>query len=134
MTNPQPDPVSSDGDSIDKFAQSYVDLFGSMPAMPGARFKLLGDLDKELLLGFEKLRAKALYSDVFDDKFTQLILFGMLLVEGHPAAQHHARAARKHGASWEELLKILELASVTGYLHSANQGSALLQAMRDEAA
>ena len=127
MSKPEPVPESLDG-----FAESYVQLFGNMPPMPAARFKLLRELAPEGLQASEELRARAFYSDVFDVRMTQLILFGMLLIEGHPAAQHHALAAKRAGASWDELLKIVELASITGYLRPANQGAALLQALRDK--
>lgn len=56
----------------------------------------------------------------------------MLLVEHHPAAQMHALAARRAGASWQEPHKVVELASATGALAPANQGAALLQAPRDK--
>jgi 4-carboxymuconolactone decarboxylase len=132
LSNNDDNKTPADKDDITGFAESYAQLFGSLPAMPAARFKLLGDLDPESLLDGERLRAKAFYSDVFDVKTTQLVLFGMLLIEGHPAAAHHALAARRAGASWEELLKIVELACVTGYLRPANQGAALIQAIRDK--
>ena len=57
----------------------------------------------------------------------------MLLVERlQPAAQVHAYAARRAGASWEELQKVVELASATGALASANLGSGMLKALRDQ--
>jgi 4-carboxymuconolactone decarboxylase len=66
-------------------------------------------------------------------KTTQLILFGMLLVEHNQiAAQAHALAARRAGASWEELHTVVELATATGALYPFNQGSALLNGMRDK--
>ena len=81
------------------------------------------------------MRARAFYNDVFDLKTTQLILFGMLLAEHNQiAAQAHAAAARRAGASWQELHKIVELASATGALYPANQGSALLNGLRDKEA
>ena len=100
--------------------------------MPAARFKLMGELDQAGLQASEALRAKAFYSDVFDVKMTQLILFGMLLMEGNPAAVHHAHAARRAGASWEELIKIVDLACITGYLRPANQGAMLIQNLREQ--
>lgn len=114
------------------FRDSYVALFGALPALPAARFEFSGETDPQALRLLEQLRAHAFYSDVFDIKTTNLILFGMLLVEHHPAAQMHALAARRAGASWPELHKVVELASATGALAPANQGSALLKSLRDK--
>ena len=119
-------------DDLTKFRDSYVELFGSLPQLPAARFSFSGEVDAQALRLVEQLRAHAFYSDVFDVKTTNLILFGMLLVEHHPAAQMHALAARRAGASWQELHKVVELASATGALAPANQGSALLQALREK--
>jgi alkylhydroperoxidase/carboxymuconolactone decarboxylase family protein YurZ len=116
------------------FRDSYVALFGTLPALPAARFGFSGEVDPEALRLLEQLRQHAFYSEVFDSKTTNLILFGMLLVEHHPAAQMHALAARRAGASWQELHKVIELASATGALAPANQGSALLQALREKEA
>ncbi len=120
-------------DDLKKFRDSYVELFGTLPPLPSGRFEFSGDVDPEALRLWEQMRARAFYNDVFDLKTTQLILFGMLLVEHNQiAAQAHAAAARKAGASWEELHKIVELASATGALYPANQGSALLNGLRDK--
>jgi 4-carboxymuconolactone decarboxylase len=119
-------------DDLAAFRDSYVGLFGELPALPAARFALSGEVDPQALRLLEQLRAHAFYSDVFDVKTTNLILFGMLLVEHHPAAQMHALAARRAGASWQELHKVVELACATGALAPANQGSALLKALRDK--
>jgi hypothetical protein len=121
-------------DDLKKFRDGYVELFGSLPQLPAARFAFSGEVDPQALRLVEQLRAHAFYSDVFDVKMTNLILFGMLLVEHHPAAQMHALAARRAGASWQELHKVVELASATGALAPANQGSALLQALREKEA
>ena len=118
-----------------KFRDSYVEMFGSLPPLPGGRFAFSGDMDPEFLRDAERLRAKAFHNKSFDMKTTQLILFGMLLVEHNQiAAQAHAAAARRAGASWQELHKIVELASATGALYPANQGSALLNGLRDKEA
>ncbi len=121
-------------DDLKTFRDSYVELFGSLPQLPAARFAFSGETDPQALRLVEQLRAHAFYSDVFDVKVTNLMLFGMLLVEHHPAAQMHALAARRAGASWQELHKVVELASATGALAPANQGSALLLALRDKEA
>ena len=109
-------------------------LAGSLPPLPAARFEFSGEVNPEFLRLAEQLRAHTFYSDVFDIKTTHLILFGMLLVEHNAAAQMHALAARRAGASWKELHKVVELASTTGALGPANQGSAMLKALRDKEA
>jgi alkylhydroperoxidase/carboxymuconolactone decarboxylase family protein YurZ len=100
--------------------------------LPEGRFEFSSDVNPEFLRISEKLRAHAFYSDVFDMKTTQLILFGMLIVEGHHAAQMHALAARRAGASWEELHKVVELAAATRSLMPANQGLAMLNTLRKQ--
>jgi 4-carboxymuconolactone decarboxylase len=117
---------------LKEFRDSYVALFGSLPALPAARFEFSGEVNPEFLRLAEKLRAHTFYSDVFDIKTTHLILFGMLLVEHNAAAQMHALAARRAGASWPELHKVVELASTTGALGPANQGSAMLKVLHDK--
>ncbi|MCX7312132.1 MAG: carboxymuconolactone decarboxylase family protein [Alphaproteobacteria bacterium] len=116
-----------------KFRDSYADLFGTLPALPAGRFAFSGDMNPEFLRTAEELRAQAFYNKSFDMKTTQLILFGMLLVEHNQiAAQQHALAARRAGASWEELHTVIELATATGALYPFNQGSALLNALREK--
>jgi hypothetical protein len=112
--------------------QTYVDTFGVRPTLPEARFAFSSEVDPEFLRLSEKLRAHAFYNDVFDMKTTQLMLFGMLLVEGHQAAQMHALAARRAGASWQELHTVVELAAATGCLKPANMGFALLNTLREK--
>ena len=119
-------------DDLVAFRDSYVALFGALPALPSARFEFSGETDPQALRLIEQLRAHAFHSDVFDIKTTNLMLFGMLLVEHHPAAHMHALAARRAGATWLELHKVVELASATGALAPANQGSALLKTLRDK--
>ena len=116
-----------------KFRDSYVEMFGTLPPLPAARFEFSGEVNPEFLRTAEELRAQAFYNKSFDVKTTQLILFGMLLVEHNQiAAQQHALAARRAGASWEELHTVIELATATGALYPFNQGSALLNGMREK--
>ena len=116
-----------------KFRETYVELFGTLPALPAGRFAFSGEMNPEFLLDAERLRYKAFFNKSFDMKTTQLILFGMLLVEHNQiAAQQHALAARRAGATWEELHTVLELATATGALYPFNQGSALLNGMREK--
>jgi len=128
---PPKDEFASD---LAEFRDSYVDLIGSLPPLPAARFEFSGEINPEFLRCAEQLRAHAFYSDVFDIKTTHLILFGMLLVERNAAAQMHALAARRAGANWQELHKVVELASITGTLGPANLGSTMLKTLRDNEA
>jgi alkylhydroperoxidase/carboxymuconolactone decarboxylase family protein YurZ len=117
---------------LTRFRESYVELFGMVPPLPTARFEFSGEINPEFLRLSERLRAHAFYSHVFDVKTTNLILFGMLLVEHNPAAQMHALAARRSGATWQELHKVIELAAATKSLGPANQGSSMLKSLRDK--
>jgi 4-carboxymuconolactone decarboxylase len=119
-------------EDLKKFRDTYVELFGSLPPLPSARFEFSGAVNPEFLRLAEQMRAHTFYSDVFDLKTTHLILFGMLLVEHNAAAQMHALAARRAGATWQELHKVVELASTTGALGPANQGSAMLKTLHDK--
>jgi alkylhydroperoxidase/carboxymuconolactone decarboxylase family protein YurZ len=120
-------------DDLEKFRDSYAEMFGNLPPLPAARFEFSGDVNPEFLRVSEQLRKGAFYSGVIDMKTTQLILFGMLLAEHNPVgAQAHAAAARKAGASWEELHTVMQLAAATGALWAANNGGALLKTLRDK--
>ena len=119
--------------ALARFRESYIELFGSWPALPAGRFAFSGEVNPEFLRTAEELRAQAFYNKCFDVKTTQLILFGMLLVEHNQiAAQQHALAARRAGASWDELHTVIELATATGALYPFNQGSALLNGLREK--
>ena len=116
-----------------KFRDSYVEMFGHLPPLPGNGFVFSAEMDPEFLRDAERMRAKAFYNKTFDMKTTQLILFGMLLVEHNQiGAQAHASAARRAGATWEELHTVVELASTTGALAPFNQGGALLNGLREK--
>ncbi|MBA2677853.1 MAG: carboxymuconolactone decarboxylase family protein [Ktedonobacteraceae bacterium] len=114
------------------FRDSYAEMFGSVPPLPAKKFEFSADVDPQALRLAEQLRAHAFYSDVFDTKTTQLLLFAMLLANGSGAARHHAQAARRAGATWEELQKVVELAGVVTALGPLNSGGALLQDLRTE--
>ena len=119
-------------EDLARFKESYAELFGVLPPLPAARFDFSSEINPEFLRLAERLRAHAFYSDVFDIKTTHLILFGMLLVEHNPAAQMHALAARRAGATWHELHKVVELAAATKSLGPANQGGSMLKSLRDQ--
>ena len=123
--------MSASQQEINYFRNSYAEMFGEVPPLPKAKFEFSSDVDPEALLLVEKLRAHAFYNDVFDMKTTQLMLFAMLLVEGSGAAKFHAMAARQADASWQELHKVMELATAVSALSPANKGGALLNELRN---
>jgi 4-carboxymuconolactone decarboxylase len=116
--------------NLESFRESYVELFGSMPPLPAARFDFGGETDPEALLLLEQFRAHAFYNKTFDLKTTQLLIFGMLLTLDAGVARHHAAAARKAGASWKELHTVAELVSVVKALGPANLGSSMLNDLK----
>ncbi len=61
---------------------------------------------------------------------TLLIIFAMLVANSDPAAKWHAMAARRLGATWEELQAVVNLAVAIRAFAPLNQGGALLAEIR----
>jgi 4-carboxymuconolactone decarboxylase len=114
------------------FYDSYIDLFGVMPPLPAAKFESTATIDPEALRLAEQQRAHAFYSNAIDLKTTQLILFGILLYAGAPPAKFHALAARRAGATWEELQKVVELAAAVSASSPMNLGGSILKDLQAE--
>ncbi len=104
----------------------YKELLGFVPPRIEARLAVTGALDPELLDLQERLRAHAMYPRCFDVKTAQLMLFGMLLMDLSDAAQLHALAARRAGATWEELQATVSLCFLFRGLSAANRGAEIL--------
>lgn len=114
-------------EEIEQLRQRYVELIGFVPPRIQARTDLLARLDPELLRMEETMRKHAMYPECFDIKTAQLMLFGMLLVLLSDAAHLHARAARRAGATWEELSAVVNLAFLFRGLPAANRGAQIIQ-------
>jgi 4-carboxymuconolactone decarboxylase len=67
-----------------------------------------------------------MYPRSFDVKTAQLMLFGMLMMDGSDAAVLHAMAARRAGATWLELQDVINLCFLFRGLSAANKGAELL--------
>jgi alkylhydroperoxidase/carboxymuconolactone decarboxylase family protein YurZ len=104
----------------------YQELLGFVPPRIEARLAVTGALDPELLDLQERLRAHAMYPKCFDVKTAQLMLFGMLLMDLSDAALLHALAARRAGATWEELQATVSLCYLFRGLSAANRGAEIL--------
>lgn len=104
----------------------YGELIGFVPPRIEARMAVTGALDPTLLGLQEQMRAHAMYPKCFDIKTAQLMLFGMLLMDMSDAAQLHAIAARRAGASWEEMQAVISLCFLFRGLPAANRGAEIL--------
>ena len=107
----------------------YKELLGFVPPRIEARLAVTGALDPDLLDLQERLRAHAMYPRCFDVKTAQLMLFGMLLMDLSDAALLHALAARRAGASWEELQATVSLCFLFRGLSAANRGAEILASL-----
>ena len=122
-------------EQLQEYRDFYTELIGFVPPRIEARTDLLGRLDPELLAMQEEIRKRAMYPPCFDVKTAQLMLFGMLLMGPHDASKLHGIAARRAGATWEELSAVVNLAFLFRGLSAANYGAQVLQEIaRAEAA
>jgi alkylhydroperoxidase/carboxymuconolactone decarboxylase family protein YurZ len=123
-----PDRQLSDN-QIQEYRDFYVELLGFVPPRIQARTDLLARVDPELLTLQEDLRRHCMYPKCFDVKTTQLMLFGMLLMNLQDAAKLHALAAYRAGATFEELTAVVNLAFLFRGLSAANVGAEIIQSL-----
>lgn len=121
-----PDKMVSD-EQVQNYREIYEELIGFVPPRIMARTDMLARVDPELLEMQEKARQHCMYPDCFDVKTVQLMLVGMLLMGPYDASKLHAIAARRAGASWEELNAVVGLAYLFRGLSAANYGAQVLQ-------
>jgi alkylhydroperoxidase/carboxymuconolactone decarboxylase family protein YurZ len=135
--DPKPAPVSSlPGRQLSEaelaaIRAPYEKLIGFVPPRIQARTELGAALDPELLRLQEQVRLRAMYPACFDVKTSQLMLFGILLALMGDAARLHAIAARRAGASWEELHAVVGLAYLFRGMPAANLGAEILVKMAE---
>ena len=112
--------------SQEERAAIYQELIGFVPPRIEARLAVTGALDPKLVDLQEKLREHAMYPKCFDVKTAQLMLCGMLLMDLSDAAVLHGIAARRAGATWEEMQAVVSLCFLFRGLSAANRGAELL--------
>jgi len=118
---------------IQEYRDFYIELLGFVPPRIQARTDLLARVDPDLLAMQEDLRRHCMYPKVFDVKTTQLMLFGMLLMNLQDAAKLHAIGAYRAGATFEELTAVVNLAFLFRGLSAANYGAEILLSLaKDE--
>ncbi|MDB5900303.1 MAG: carboxymuconolactone decarboxylase family protein [Ramlibacter sp.] len=104
----------------------YEELLGFLPPRIEARLSVTGALDPKMVDLQEQIRSHGMYPKSFDVKTAQLMLFGMLLMDASDAAVLHAMAARKAGASWNELQDTVNLCFLFRGLSAANRGAEIM--------
>jgi 4-carboxymuconolactone decarboxylase len=122
-----------DADRITVLSETYKDLLGFVPPRIRDRFNLTSVLDPQSMELQEAIRTHAMATPCFDAKTTQIIIFAMLMMDLSDAALTHAIAARRCGASWEELQAAISLCFLFRGLPAANRGASVLaEAMQKE--
>lgn len=116
---------------IDEYLDTYRELMGFVPPRIQARFDRLRETNPDLLLAEERVRNLISYTDKLDQKTVQLILFAVLAVNLRDAAKLHGLAARRAGASWDELQATLDLSYLFGGLSVANHAPAILDGIAE---
>ena len=109
--------------AIARHAPTYVDLLGFLPPRIESRLTFTGALDPEMVDLQERMRSHAMGTPHLAPKMVQLMLFGMLLMDGNDAAETHAIASRREGASWDELQAVASLCFLFRGLPAANRGA-----------
>ncbi|SEE22895.1 hypothetical protein SAMN05445871_4972 [Paraburkholderia caballeronis] len=112
--------------TFDERSDIYRELIGFVPPRIEARFAVTGALDPAIVDLQEKVRTHAMYPKNFDVKTAQLMLFGMLLMDGSDAAVLHAIAARRAGASWGEMQDTVNLCFLFRGMSAANKGAEIM--------
>ncbi|MEU6039212.1 carboxymuconolactone decarboxylase family protein [Actinomadura sp. NPDC047616] len=113
-------------ETIEEYRATYEELVGFVPPRVQARFAASSEANPEVLLAQERLRNLIMYPEALDQKTVQLVLFGILHAKLSDAAKLHGLAARRAGASWEELRAVIDLAFLFTGFSAANRGPQLL--------
>jgi alkylhydroperoxidase/carboxymuconolactone decarboxylase family protein YurZ len=118
-------------EEIERMEKHYTELIGFVPPRIQARLRVSGQLDPVHLKLQEEMRTHCMYPRCFDVKTSQLMLFGLLLMAAQEGARFHAIAARREGATWEELHAVAAMAGLYGGLPVMNLASELLARIMD---
>lgn len=116
--------------SADDYGRYYTDLIGSFPERIRKRIEMGLELDPAFVEQLETLRARAVAPQALDLKTSQLVAFGILLNNLSAAAQNHALAALRAGATRAELHAVAEIAFLFRGLPAINHaGEAIANAV-----
>lgn len=119
-----PDAKSTDGREA-----AYRELIGFVPPCGDRRDAAAFEA---MLRGMhEQMRLRTLIPPSIDAKAAHLLLLAMLLTEHGAAAAAQGSAARRVGASWDELRAVVELAFLLQGLPAASRGEEFLSAVAE---
>ncbi len=104
----------------------YEELLGFVPPKIQHRVKLGLDVAPDTLDAVEEMRKRVMYPDCMDVKTAQMILFACMLTNLLPAAKIHAIAAKRAGATREELHAVAGLAFLFRGLSAFNNGAQII--------
>jgi 4-carboxymuconolactone decarboxylase len=127
MPSPRVDPAR-----LAEIRALYTELIGFVPPRIEARVSVGSRVDPEGLEMQETMREHFMYPACFGVKTSQLMLFGILLALMGDAARLHAIAARRAGATWEELWAVANLAFLFRGLPAINMGSEIIKKLADD--
>jgi len=128
--SPTNDPVTQQ-QSIDALEQNYKEILGFVPDRIHARISLGVKTAPLMTEGVERLRAQLLEPEALDLKTSQMMAFGMLLMNLSQAAENHAVAALRAGATVEELQAVAGIAFVFRGIPAINlSGDAIAGALK----
>jgi len=112
--------------SIEQYAKLYKDLIGFVPPRIRDRLALGKEVGPDMLDMVENIRERGMYPPSLDVKTAQMILFGILLSHVAPAAEFHGVAAKRAGATKQQLHDVAGLAFLFRGLPAFNMGAELI--------
>ena len=116
---------------IDALEENYKHILGFVPERIHSRITLGMETAADMTEGIEKLRAQLLEPEALDLKTSQLMAFGMLLMNLSQAAENHAVAALRAGATVQELQATAGIAFVFRGIPAINlSGEAIAGALK----
>ncbi len=122
---------STQQEKIDALEVSYQHVLGFVPDRIHARIALGIQTAPDMTQGIEHLRAQLLEPHALDLKTSQLMAFGMLLMNLSQAAENHAVAALRAGATVQELQAVAGIAFIFRGIPAINlSGDAIAGALK----
>lgn len=138
MTDPTASPAKSlgsrVGDSQEGIRAAYRELLGTVPESIETRLALAERTGRgSASEAIEALRNELIMANPLGRKTGQLVHFAQLVAIGKAApARLHARAARRAGASLEELVGVAELALITAGMPAYSLAVEIVAELTDE--